>query len=321
MYITTGKTFAVLKGPLRDCFFLNKRWPAVQQLHLSVAMGNYVNEASIPLPINVDSAETTRFSPQRSRDISSTVINAQAPISSIDITTDNSFHAVLSDPNICQDPHVQSYDCFGLISLNSAMQSNVPTPFGGLNKFSHLNMPGGQWSQEFKFTAQNMQCSHYSGLRESLRADWATYDQNATLKTNDQGLFNRRYYSTQSPMQNSSTKTPTGAKLSKSEQLKRAFKEYGAPIVAFHVGISLISLAGFYVLVSSGINLVPALECIGIASPAIVEKVATGSTFVVAYAVHKVFAPARISITLGSVPFVVRYIRSKKSQIPKPKNT
>jgi len=51
-------------------------------------------------------------------------------------------------------------------------------------------------------------------------------------------------------MQNSSTKTPTGAKLSKSEQLKRAFKEYGAPIVAFHVGISLISLAGFYVLVS-----------------------------------------------------------------------
>lgn len=73
--------------------------------------------------------------PQRSRDISSTVINAQAPISSIDITTDNSFHAVLSDPNICQDPHVQSYDCFGLISLNSAMQSNVPTPFGGLTSF------------------------------------------------------------------------------------------------------------------------------------------------------------------------------------------
>ncbi|XP_033154197.1 uncharacterized protein LOC117137078 isoform X1 [Drosophila mauritiana] len=321
MYITTGKTFALLKGPLRDCLFHSRRCPAVQQLHLSVAMGNYVNEASIPLPINVDSAETTRFSPQRSRDISSTVINAQAPISSIDITIDNSFHAVLSDSNICHDPHVQSYDCFGSISLNSAMQSNVPTPFGGLNKFSHLNMPGGQWSQEFKFTAQNMQCSHYSALRDSLRADWATYDQNATLKTNDQGFCNRRNYSTQSPMRNSSTNTSTGAKLSKSEQLKKAFKEYGAPIVAFHVGISLISLGGFYVLVSSGINLVPALEWIGISSSAILEKVATGSTFVVAYAVHKVFAPARISITLGSVPFLVRYIRSKKSQIPKPKNT
>ncbi|XP_039226521.1 uncharacterized protein LOC6539125 isoform X2 [Drosophila yakuba] len=176
MYITTGKAFPLLK-----LFFHIQRWPAVQQFHSTVAMKNYVNEALIPLPINVDSAETSRFSPQRSRDISSTVINTQASISSIDITIDNSFHAVLSDSNICQDPHVQSYDCFGLISLNSAMQSNVPTPFGGLNKFSHLNMPGGQWSQEFKFTAQNMQCSHYSGLRDNLRADWATYDQNATL--------------------------------------------------------------------------------------------------------------------------------------------
>ncbi|XP_039501528.1 uncharacterized protein LOC120458079 isoform X2 [Drosophila santomea] len=176
MYITTGKAFPLLKP-----FFHIQRWPAVQQFHSTVAMKNYVDEALIPLPINVDSAETSRFSPQRSRDISSTVINTQASISGIDITIDNSFHAVLSDSNICQDPHVQSYDCFGLISLNSAMQSNVPTPFGGLNKFSHLNMPGGQWSQEFKFTAQNMQCSHYSGLRDSLRADWATYDQKATL--------------------------------------------------------------------------------------------------------------------------------------------
>lgn len=38
--------------------------------------------------------------------------------------------------------------------------------------------------------------------------------------------------------------------LSKKEQLKRAFKEYGATIVVFHVGISLISLGGFYLLVS-----------------------------------------------------------------------
>lgn len=39
-------------------------------------------------------------------------------------------------------------------------------------------------------------------------------------------------------------------KLTKKEQLKRAFKEYGATIVVFHVGISLLSLGGFYVLVS-----------------------------------------------------------------------
>lgn len=35
------------------------------------------------------------------------------------------------------------------------------------------------------------------------------------------------------------------------------------------------------------------------------------STFIIAYAVHKVFAPVRISITLASTPFIVRYLRNK----------
>ncbi|KAI8037663.1 hypothetical protein M5D96_009467 [Drosophila gunungcola] len=82
----------------------------------------------------------------------------------------------------------------------------------------------------------------------------------------------------------------------------------------------MISLGCFYVLISSGVNLVPVLEYLGIGSPAIAEKVATGSTFVVAYAVHKVFAPARITITLGAIPFLIRYLRPKGFQMPKSKN-
>lgn len=35
------------------------------------------------------------------------------------------------------------------------------------------------------------------------------------------------------------------------------------------------------------------------------------STFVIAYAIHKIFAPLRISITLGSTPFIVRFLRKK----------
>ncbi|KAH8362501.1 hypothetical protein KR084_010324, partial [Drosophila pseudotakahashii] len=304
-------------------------YTAAQQFYFSLTLENYMDAAPIPLPINVDAAETTRFSCQRSRDISSTVIPTQASISHIDITTDNSFNAVLSNLNICQDLHVQSYDCFGLISLSSAMQSNVPIPFEGFNKYSHLNMPGGQWSQEYKFIAQNMHYSHYSSLRNGLRADWATYDQNATLKSNGQGFTTKRKYGTQSQPPNSTTTisspsnsmpTDTSAKLSKKVKLKQAFKDYGVSIVAFHIGISLISLGGFYVLVSSGINLVPVLEFLGIGSTAIADKVATGSTFVVAYAVHKVFAPARISITLGAAPFIVRYLRSKGFQMSKTKN-
>lgn len=33
-------------------------------------------------------------------------------------------------------------------------------------------------------------------------------------------------------------------------------------------------------------------------------------TFVIAYAVHKCFAPVRIGITLTATPFIVRYLRN-----------
>ncbi|XP_016987662.1 protein FAM210B, mitochondrial [Drosophila rhopaloa] len=155
---------------------------------------------------------------------------------------------------------------------------------------SHLPI---NWSKEYNFTTHNQ--------------DFKTYG----------GYSRRQSYSTES----ASTETATTVKVSKREQLKQAFKEYGATIVAFHVGISVISLGCFYALVSSGINLVPILEFLGIGSSVIVEKLATGSTFVVAFAVHKVFAPARISITLGTTPFIVRYLRSKGLLRAKTKST
>ena len=42
------------------------------------------------------------------------------------------------------------------------------------------------------------------------------------------------------------------------------------------------------------------------------SRVAAGaSTVVMAYAVHKVFVPVRMSITLTATPFIVRYLRSR----------
>lgn len=32
-------------------------------------------------------------------------------------------------------------------------------------------------------------------------------------------------------------------------------------------------------------------------------------TFVIAYGVHKIFAPVRIALTLTATPFIVRYLR------------
>ncbi|XP_048464543.1 protein FAM210B, mitochondrial [Rhincodon typus] len=99
-------------------------------------------------------------------------------------------------------------------------------------------------------------------------------------------------------------------KLTKSQQLKQVFKEYGAVGVVFHVGISLTSLGIFYLVVSSGVDVAALLYKVGFSEAVVQSRMAAGtSTFVLAYAVHKVFAPVRMSITLVSVPFIVRYFR------------
>ncbi|XP_015269151.1 PREDICTED: protein FAM210B [Gekko japonicus] len=101
-----------------------------------------------------------------------------------------------------------------------------------------------------------------------------------------------------------------GKKPNKSQQLKKVFKEYGAVGVGFHVGISLMSLGMFYLAVSSGVDMTALLFKLGFDEALVRSKLAAGtSTFVLAYAIHKLFAPVRISITLVSVPFLVRYFR------------
>ncbi|XP_021505763.1 protein FAM210B, mitochondrial [Meriones unguiculatus] len=102
----------------------------------------------------------------------------------------------------------------------------------------------------------------------------------------------------------------TEKKLSKSQQLKKVFQEYGAVGVSLHIGISLVSLGIFYTVVSSGVDMSAILLKLGFKESLVQSKMAAGtSTFVVAYAIHKLFAPVRISITLVSVPFIVRYFR------------
>jgi len=53
------------------------------------------------------------------------------------------------------------------------------------------------------------------------------------------------------------------------------------------------------------------LTRLGVGESILQSRIASGaSTFVVAYAVHKVFAPVRIAITLTATPFIVRHLRS-----------
>ncbi|XP_016361144.1 protein FAM210B, mitochondrial isoform X2 [Sinocyclocheilus anshuiensis] len=99
-------------------------------------------------------------------------------------------------------------------------------------------------------------------------------------------------------------------KPSKTQQLRKVFKEYGAVGVSFHIGISLISLGMFYLAISSGLDVTALLCKLGFSESVVQSRMAAGtSTFVLAYAVHKLFAPLRISITLVSVPLIVRHLR------------
>ncbi|XP_058636312.1 protein FAM210B, mitochondrial isoform X2 [Onychostoma macrolepis] len=99
-------------------------------------------------------------------------------------------------------------------------------------------------------------------------------------------------------------------KPSKTQQLRKVFKEYGAVGVSFHIGISLISLGMFYVAISSGLDVTALLCKLGFSESVVQSRMAAGtSSFVLAYAVHKLFAPLRISITLVCVPLIVRHLR------------
>lgn len=221
---------------------------------------DYPLVAPLPLPENIEATnanETIQFSPLRTRDISSTELQCHH------LAVDMNMHRGDHQYNV--DPHVASYDCRGNVNLNCTMQSSVPEPFVG-SKFTHLNMPGGQWAQSGKFLSQNLQSIHYTNLRDEVRADWnnkgvfggprRSFHCLIARATNPpfaggQSVLN---YSTSPPSPGNEEKakeTPAGAgTTSKKMKLKQTVKEYGSTVVVFHVAISLASLGMFYALVS-----------------------------------------------------------------------
>ncbi|KAL0894701.1 hypothetical protein ABMA27_013240 [Loxostege sticticalis] len=250
---------------------------------IHVSLPKKYPQVDLKLPTNVvdiNESEMGRFSPLRVRDISGPVINScykkqYEDFSKIDIT-------------VQADPHVNKYDCRGAVSLSASMQSNVPSPFSG--NHTHLNMPGSQWGQGYKYLSDHLHSAHYLTLRNEYRYK----------KNNPAVTFGTRNMSTNS-------NTPLTSK----EKLKKAVKEYGSTVVVFHVTISLMSLGGCYLLISSGVDLVEILKGFNVGEGTLSKLAASNAgTFVVAYAVHKCFAPVRMAITLTATPFIVRYLRN-----------
>lgn len=149
------------------------RFAAVHQnrmknLHFT-SVRQYPDPPTLPLPTNVSEIfanETGRFTPERARDIAAPILLYGKS------DCRSSFSQQLSKPTErsnglenSSDTHVDSYDCFGAVSLNGSMQSNVPKPFCSNGKSTHLNMPGGQWARDGKYIAEDMQKSHYRSIR------------------------------------------------------------------------------------------------------------------------------------------------------------
>ncbi|CAB0036204.1 unnamed protein product [Trichogramma brassicae] len=101
--------------------------------------------------------------------------------------------------------------------------------------------------------------------------------------------------------------------MSKRQKLGILVRDYGRTVMAFHIGVSLVSLGSFYWVVSSGLDITPAIKFIAGEGEDDLIKTVMGqsSTFLIAYAVHKLFAPVRISLTLGFTPILVRFLRKK----------
>ncbi|XP_015432569.1 PREDICTED: uncharacterized protein LOC107188738 [Dufourea novaeangliae] len=307
------------------------RYAAVHQsrikaLHVT-SVRRYPDPPTLPLPSNVSEIfanETGRFTPERSRDIAAPVLiygkNADCrTFFSEQLTKTTAEHA--SIPTTCSDSHVDSYDCFGAVSLNGTMQSNVPKPFSSSGKSTHLNMPGGQWARDGKYIAEDMQKSHYRSVcLPKLQADTSGPASQVTATTTflrklyqPNYIFNMRF-STRTSEQLQSTKEGTGKEkqavdLSKKEKFKILIKDYGRTVIVFHIGISLISLGACYTAVISGLDLTPLAKYFVEGNEQLEKVLSNSSSFLLAYTVHKLLAPIRISITLAVTPFLVKKLR------------
>lgn len=183
-----------------------------------------------------------------------------------------------ANPESSESSHTSAYQSQSNVNLYSTMQSNVPEPFSSSQQGNptHLNMPGGGFHQREKFLYNKVQNTHPS--------------KNFSTSTSDK----------------------PEEQLTSRQKLKMAVRDYGATVVVFHIGISLISLGGFYSLVSLGVPVESALQALGFKEKLLESSVLAGaSTFVIAYSIHKLFAPVRIGITLTCAPFVVKSLRAR----------
>jgi hypothetical protein len=105
-------------------------------------------------------------------------------------------------------------------------------------------------------------------------------------------------------------------RLTSMERMKRLIQNYGTTAIALHITLSLTSLGIWYSIIYFGIDVPHYIDFERFG--AVGNKVlASSGTFAVAYAIHKLTAPARITLTVFLTPALVNWLR-KKGLIKKP---
>lgn len=238
-------------------------------MHLAVQR-EYPQADALPLPPNIDPNEAMRFSPLRNRDITGSAISVHEETSGIDVTSEQR-NEPKEEKLELHDAHLESYDRSQPVNLSCIMQSFVPEPFSPPMddlRSSYLSFPGGSWGQQTKYLSHELNSNHYTQLRQEMRSDWSSYKGGlfenslmpkiSLLHPNSTSINHNRFISFNSVNFNHKSndqKSPDNSmgevvKETGRQKLKKAVKEYGATVVIFHVGISLMSLGFFYTLVS-----------------------------------------------------------------------
>jgi len=103
-------------------------------------------------------------------------------------------------------------------------------------------------------------------------------------------------------------------------KIKQLVKDYGPIAMVVHVSLSLMSLGGCYLAVDYGVPLNLATDWAfggGSIENIDTSAVATGGSFVIAYAVHKAMMPIRLFLTATITPALVNTFR-KRGWMKKP---
>lgn len=101
--------------------------------------------------------------------------------------------------------------------------------------------------------------------------------------------------------------------------LAATLRKYGTVGVATHFTLTTVSLSGWYMAVSAGLDVQNVLTSIGI-DYALPEAGGKAGTFAIAYIAHKATMPFRIPVTLAAVPVVARFVGRKPTPTSDPKS-